>query len=74
MGIENLKVNLNSIGCPECRKNYNNALKEYLGKNLDKLCATCNERFEKNPLRILDYKNPDCAEIAEGAPVVLDYL
>lgn len=74
LGIGNLKVNLNSIGCPECRKNYNNALKEYLSENLDKLCTTCNDRFEKNPLRILDCKNPDCAKIAEGAPVVLDYL
>lgn len=74
MGIENLKVNINSIGCSECRKNYDNALREYFNKNLNKLCTTCQDRFERNPLRILDCKNPDCNEIAKDAPVVIDYL
>lgn len=74
LGIGNLKVNLNSIGCSKCRKDYNEALKDYLKSNLDKLCSTCNDRFERNPLRILDCKNPECEEIAKGAPVVLDFL
>lgn len=74
VGISNLKANINSIGCPECRKEYNNALKEYFRANLENLCGTCQERFEKNPLRILDCKNPGCGEIGKGAPRVLDYL
>lgn len=74
LGIENLKVNINSIGCPECRKKYNSALKEYLNNNIENLCTTCQDRFERNPLRILDCKNPECREITRNAPVVLDYL
>jgi len=74
LGIKDLTLNINSIGCPECRKRYNAALKEYLGSRFDELCETCQERFEKNPLRILDCKVPSCKEIVKDAPVVLDYL
>ncbi len=74
LGIKNLTLNINSIGCPECRKRYNVALKEYFGSKLDELCETCRERFEKNPLRILDCKVEHCKEIAAKAPIVLDYL
>lgn len=74
LNIKNLVLNINSIGCPECRKKYNEALKEYLKSNLDKMCATCKERFEKNPLRILDCKEENCKAITKEAPVVLDYL
>ncbi len=74
LGIKDLTLNINSIGCPECRKKYNAALKEYLGSRFDELCETCQERFEKNPLRILDCKVPSCKEIVKDAPVVLDYL
>jgi histidyl-tRNA synthetase len=74
LGIKNLTLNINSIGCPECRKRYNVALKEYLGSKFDELCETCRERFEKNPLRILDCKVEHCKEIAAKAPIVLDYL
>lgn len=74
LGIKNLSVNINNIGCEKCRKNYNEALKEYFRSNLNNLCSTCNDRFERNPLRILDCKNPECSKIAEGAPIVLDYI
>ena len=74
LGIKKLKLNINSIGCRECRKNYNAALKEYLRSKLDKMCPTCRERFEKNPLRILDCKEEGCRAITAGAPVILDYL
>lgn len=74
LGIENLKVNINSIGCPECRKNYNEALKEYFKANFENLCTTCQDRFQRNPLRILDCKNPECKEISKDAPLVLDHL
>lgn len=74
LGITNLKANINSIGCPECRKEYNRALREYFKENLENLCPTCQDRYERNPLRILDCKNLNCGEIAKNAPVVLDYL
>ena len=74
LGIKKLKLNINSIGCKECRKNYNAALKEYLRARLGEMCQTCRERFEKNPLRILDCKEEGCKAITAGAPVILDYL
>lgn len=74
LGITRLKLNINSIGCRECRKKYNEALKDYLRSNLDKMCPTCRERFDKNPLRILDCKEEGCRAITANAPVILDYL
>ena len=74
LGIKKLKLNINSIGCKECRKNYNAALKEYLRARLGEMCPTCRERFEKNPLRMLDCKEEGCKAITAGAPVILDYL
>ena len=74
IGIKELKLYINSIGCPTCRKNYVEGLKDYLRANLDNLCALCRERFEKNPLRILDCKNEDCKKICKGAPKITDYL
>lgn len=65
---------INSIGCKECRKNYHAALKNYLKSNMDKLCKNCKERFDKNPLRILDCKEEECKKIVAGAPSILDYL
>lgn len=74
LGITKLKLNINSIGCRECRKKYNEALKDYLRSNLEKMCPTCRERFDKNPLRILDCKEEGCRAITANAPVILDYL
>ena len=74
LGIKDLHLELNSIGCPKCRADYHNALKEYFKSHTDELCATCNERLERNPMRILDCKSPVCKEISKDAPVVLDYL
>lgn len=74
LGVKDLHLELNSIGCPECRAEYHKALKEYFSQYKDKLCDTCNDRLERNPMRILDCKSPVCGEIAKGAPVVLDYL
>lgn len=74
VGIENVVLYINSIGCKECRKNYENALKEYLNKNYDSLCALCKDRLNKNPLRILDCKNDECKKITENAPKILDYI
>jgi histidyl-tRNA synthetase len=74
LGIKNLLLQINSIGCPVCRKNYQNALKAYFESNINNLCETCKERIHRNPMRILDCKNPACQEIAKNAPVILDYL
>ena len=74
LNIPNVKLNLNSIGCPECRKKYQDALREFIKPNLDKYCDTCKTRYEKNPMRILDCKEKRCKEMNQGAPVILDYL
>ena len=74
LGIKDLSLEINSIGCPECRVKYHEALREYFSARKDELCDTCKERLDRNPMRILDCKSPVCSEIAKGAPVVLDYL
>lgn len=73
-GIDDLRLEINSIGCPECRKNYQTALKEYFNSNIDDLCETCKGRLDRNPMRILDCKSPVCSGIAENAPKILDYI
>ena len=74
LGVKNLTLELNSIGCPECRAKFHQALKEYFEGYRDQLCETCLSRLERNPMRILDCKSPVCSKIAEGAPHILDYL
>lgn len=74
LGVKDLHLELNSIGCPTCRAEYHKALKEYFASRVDELCDTCRDRLERNPMRILDCKSPVCSEIAKDAPVVLDYL
>ena len=74
LGIHEVKVHINSIGCPHCRPKYYDALKAYLNDKKDMLCGTCKERLERNPMRVLDCKVPTCGEIAKDAPVALDYL
>lgn len=74
LGIKGVALNINSIGCPMCRGEYHKALKSYFEGRKDELCGTCQERLEKNPMRILDCKSPICQDIAKDAPVILDYL
>ncbi|MEE1218875.1 MAG: histidine--tRNA ligase [Ruminococcus sp.] len=74
LGITNLRLEINSIGCPKCRAEYHKALKAYFEQYKDELCETCNSRLEKNPMRILDCKSPVCSKIAENAPKITDYL
>ncbi len=73
-GITGVELNINSIGCPNCRPAYNEKLKEYLKNNLDNLCKTCNDRYETNPLRILDCKVDSCKEIVADAPTIIESL
>ncbi len=74
LGVSNISLEINSIGCPTCRAKYTAALKEYFGKYKDQLCETCQGRLDRNPMRILDCKSPVCKGIAENAPNILDYL
>lgn len=74
LGIRNLSLEINSIGCPECRAKYHAALKAFLEASKSELCDTCLERLDKNPMRILDCKTPSCGEITKNAPVMKDYL
>lgn len=74
LGLQELALNINSIGCPECRKAYNEVLIAYFKEHYDELCDTCKSRLERNPLRILDCKSPICGALAKKAPKLIDYL
>jgi len=74
IGLTGITLEINSIGCPDCRADYTRALQEYFGAHRDELCETCQGRLDRNPMRILDCKSPICQKISEGAPTVLDYL
>ncbi|MBD5560624.1 MAG: histidine--tRNA ligase [Clostridia bacterium] len=73
-GLREITLRINSIGCPNCRPKYEEALKAYFHDHEEGLCTTCRGRLETNPLRILDCKVPDCRPVIEKAPVVTDYL
>ena len=74
LGLEDVGLQLNSIGCPECRKEYHKALKENFTSRKGELCDTCLSRLERNPMRILDCKSPECQAVAKDAPKITDYL
>ena len=74
LGLKSLSLNINNLGCPNCRPKYNEALKKFLEENYDDLCGLCQSRFDKNPMRSLDCKNKNCGEITKNAPIILDYM
>lgn len=74
LGIKDYELFINSVGCPECRNTYREALREYFNPNLDKLCPDCQRRYERNPMRMLDCKNPNCRVFMEDAPTIQDHL
>ncbi|GHV27624.1 histidine--tRNA ligase [Synergistales bacterium] len=77
LGINNLSVLINSVGCPKCRPAYRDALRGFISgsaSGLGGLCETCRERFERNPLRILDCKNPECKTLTDSSPSMIDSL
>lgn len=74
LGLDNLELRINSIGCPECRNKYNEALREFLKKKLDNLCTTCVDRYERNPMRIIDCKKEECQQELKDVPLILDYI
>ncbi len=74
MGVTDLTLEINSVGCPECRARHRKALKDFLAPKYDQLCDTCKSRYEKNPMRILDCKSPIDQELVQGAPMMIDFL
>ncbi len=74
LGLQNLAVRINSIGCPKCRPVYQQLFREYLNGKLPDLCGNCKERAQINPMRTLDCKVPSCKEALQDAPVMMDTL
>lgn len=74
LGLKNLQLRINSIGCPECRKKYNEVLRTFLKDKMGKLCKTCAGRYDRNPMRIIDCKKEECQKELKGVPLILDYI
>lgn len=74
LGLKNIELHINSIGCPKCRAKYHEALRAYFEPHVDELCDSCKDRLVKNPMRLLDCKSPICKEIGKDAPIITDYL
>ena len=74
LGLGDLSINLNSLGCPQCRPVYRELLVAFFDKRQDDLCPDCHRRLNINPLRIIDCKNENCQKLIEGAPTILDNL
>ncbi len=74
LGLKNLTLQLNSIGCRSCRREYLQRLKDYYLGHEGSLCRDCQSRLSRNPLRLLDCKNPNCHELVKGAPWITEYI
>ncbi|AHM56279.1 histidyl-tRNA synthetase HisS [Peptoclostridium acidaminophilum DSM 3953] len=74
LGLQKLVTRINSVGCPSCRKHYNEVLRSYLDSKKEGLCHTCIERSEKNPMRVIDCKNEGCQSIIKDIPLMIDYI
>jgi histidyl-tRNA synthetase len=74
LGLKDLELNLNSLGCPECRRDFREALTQYLSSKSEGLCPDCKRRSRTNPLRVFDCKVPGCAELVGEAPSIIDYI
>lgn len=74
LGLKNISLEINSVGCPSCRPKHKETLKAFLKPHFQELCETCQSRYEKNPLRVFDCKNPHCQEIIKTAPTITQCL
>lgn len=74
LGLKDLKLKINSVGCPHCRPLHREKLQEFFKPNFEELCNDCKSRYDRNPLRLLDCKNPHCHELGEGAPSLEECL
>jgi histidyl-tRNA synthetase len=74
LGLNDLKLLINSVGCPVCRPVYRTKLQEFFRDKVSQLCTDCQSRYDRNPMRILDCKNETCIEHSQGAPHMVDCL
>ncbi len=74
LGLKNLSLSINSVGCPKCRPVYRKALQDFLAPKLDGMCDNCKSRFDRNPLRLLDCKEETCRQLNAGAPEIAECL
>ena len=74
IGLKGLAININSVGCKKCQPEFRKQLRAYFKNNVKNMCKDCRERFEYNPLRILDCKQDKCQEFIEEAPASVDFL
>jgi histidyl-tRNA synthetase len=74
LAVTDVQSHINSLGCPECRPDFKESLSKFLSGVKERLCADCNRRQIRNPLRVLDCKVPACKEAIEGVPSILDSL
>ncbi len=74
LGLKDLKLKINSVGCPKCRPLHREKLQAFFKPHFDELCKDCQSRFDRNPLRLLDCKNPHCRELGQGAPSLEECL
>jgi len=74
LGLKNIGIQINSLGCSDCRKAYRRSLLNYYRRHRTRLCSNCQRRIQKNPLRLLDCQDPRCQILKEGAPQMIDYL
>ncbi len=74
VGMDDVELQINTLGCEECRPRYKKELTQFLAKNVSQLCTDCKRRLETNPLRILDCKVETCREVIAGAPLVIDFI
>lgn len=74
LGLKNLELSINSVGCPKCRKKYRDILQDFFKDKKDKLCEDCSSRYDRNPMRILDCKKEKCRELSVGVPEITDCL
>lgn len=74
LGLDDYELHLNSVGCPQCRETYRQKLIAHMSPVREKLCADCQARYEKNPLRVLDCKVKSCHEAISGFPYIFNSL
>lgn len=74
LGLKDLKLKINSVGCPKCRPLHREKLQAFFKPHFDELCKDCQSRFDRNPLRLLDCKNPHCQKLGQGAPSLEECL
>ncbi len=74
LNVKNFEIEVNSVGCPECRETFRKVLVGYFEAKKEKLCEDCGRRLDRNPLRIFDCKNEQCIDVSQGSPFLFEYL